>query len=66
MSLAVLSFRIANDEMFLTKLAENFSQVLEQEGFQLSTADENSLRAAVQEKKAATYTDPDVEPWAIG
>ena len=66
MSLAVLSFQIANDKTFLTKLAENFTQVLEQQGIQLSTVEENSLRVAVQEKKVATYSDPDVEPWAIG
>ena len=66
MSLAVLSFQIANDESFVAKLAENFSQVLEQQGIQLSTVDENSLRVAVQEKKVIANSDPDVEPWAIG
>lgn len=66
MSLAVLSFQIANDESFLSRLAENFSEVLEQQGFQLSAVEENSLRVAVQEKKVAAYSDPDVEPWAVG
>jgi hypothetical protein len=65
MSLATLSFQIANDESFLTKLAENFSQVLEQQGIQLSAVEENSLKVAVEGRKVAAISDPDVEPWAV-
>ena len=67
MSLAVLSFQIANDESFLTKLAENFSEVLGQQGIQLNAVEESSLKAAVYEKRIVYREgDPDVEPWAVG
>ena len=61
MSLAVLSFQVANDESFLQKLAENFTEVLEQQGIQLSSVEEFSLRATLTEKKTILA----VEPWTI-
>ena len=61
MSLAVLSFQVANDESLLQKLAENFTEVLEQQGIQLSSVEEFSLRATLSEKKTILV----VEPWTI-
>jgi hypothetical protein len=65
MSLAVLSFQIANDASFRTKLEANFSEVLDQQGIQLSTVEENLLKAAMLERKIAPNIDPQVEPWAV-
>jgi hypothetical protein len=61
MSLAVLSFQVANDESLLQKLAENFTEVLEQQGIQLSSVEEFSLRETLTEKKTILA----VEPWTI-
>ena len=67
MSLAVLAFQIANDESLLTKLARNFDEVLSQQGIQLNTAEENSIRSAITEKSNFMFdVIPDIEPWAIG
>lgn len=68
MSLAVLAFQIANDESLLSKLARNFDDVLSQQGIQLNTAEENSIKSAITDKGVFTFSDviPDIEPWAIG
>jgi hypothetical protein len=67
MSLAVLAFQIANDESLLTKLARNFDEVLFQQGIQLNTAEEYSVKSAIAEKGHFMLDGiPDIEPWAIG
>ena len=65
MSLAVLSFQIANDEGFLSQLANNLSAVVQQSGITLSESEENSLRAVIDGKRAGIEANPSVEPWAI-
>jgi hypothetical protein len=66
MSLAVLSFKIANDESFLNRLAENFSQAIGEQGVQLSSVEKHSLREVIQDKKSIPFITSNVEPWAIG